>query len=154
MRLLPNAEHSTIISGLSAPHFAFSFRQFVLATLKGYPLPEVKAILYQITSLQFSWNRWDDPISKKGGIELISNTPVKQIYGWVGDTRSDFRRDFRLAGVRNNHKGNFLKPDYPDLPEGYPDKFTGDAFNPNQNYASPNMTLKLVRSFELVPQLG
>ena len=110
MRLLPNAEHSTAISGLSAPHFAFSFRQFVLATLKGYPLP------------QFTWNRWDDPEGKKGGIELITETPVKSIYGWVGDTRSNFRRDFRLAGVRNNQKGNTLKPDYPDLPEGYPDK--------------------------------
>ena len=43
----------------------------------------------------------------------------------MGDTRSKFRRDFRLAGVRNNEKGEFLRPDFPELPEGYPD------MNPN-----------------------
>ena len=32
-----------------------------------------------------------------------------------------FRRDFRLAGVRNNEEGNYLLPDMPDVPPGYPD---------------------------------
>ena len=64
-RLLANAEHSTSLSSLSSPHFAFSFRQFVLATFKDYPLPK------------FSWRRWDNPEEKTGGIELISETPIK-----------------------------------------------------------------------------
>lgn len=132
MRLLPNAEHSTVISGLSAPHFMFSFRQFVLATLKGYPLPKM------------TWKRWDDPLTKRGGIELITDTPVKQIYGWVGDTRTRFRRDFRLAGVRNNHKGNTLKPDYPELPDGYPDKAASPSNRSSYDGLLYNMSLTLV----------
>ena len=31
----------------------------------------------------------------------VSEQPV-QIYGWVGDTKSKTRRDFRAFGVRNN----------------------------------------------------
>merc|ERR1712035_102619 len=52
-RLVANAEHSTSLSSLSAPHFAFSFRQFVLATFKNYPYPK------------FSWRRWDNPEEKR-----------------------------------------------------------------------------------------
>ena len=70
----------------------------------------------------FKWSRFDDPEAKTGGIELISNTPVKEIYGWVGDTRNDFRRDFRLVGLVDNDIGYSEMPDYPDLPPGYPDK--------------------------------
>jgi len=110
LRLLANAEHSTTLSWLSAPHFAFSFRQFLLASLKGYPLPDMK------------WTRYDDAEKKTGGIELITNTPVKEIYGWVGDTRNDFRRDFRLVGLEDNHLGYYEMPDYPNEPPGYPDK--------------------------------
>jgi len=112
-RLLANAEHSTSLSSLSSPHFAFSFRQFVLAAFKNYPMPT------------FSWRRWDNPEEKTGGIELYAETPIKQIYGWVGDTRTNFRRDFRVAGVRDNQNGAFLRPEFPDLPPGYPD------MNPN-----------------------
>ena len=43
----------------------------------------------------------------------------------MGDTRSNFRRDFRVAGVRDNQNGAFLRPDFPELPPGYPD------LNPN-----------------------
>jgi hypothetical protein len=42
------------------------------------------------------------------------------IFGWMGDNLSRFRRDFRIAGVRNNEKGNYLLPDMPNEPEGYP----------------------------------
>ena len=34
LRLLANSEHSTTLSWLSAPHFAFSFRQFIIASFK------------------------------------------------------------------------------------------------------------------------
>ena len=34
-RLLANTEHSTAISGVSAPHFGFSMRQVMLAAWKG-----------------------------------------------------------------------------------------------------------------------
>ena len=51
----------------------------------------------------------------------LFSVQIQQIYGWVGDTRSNFRRDFRLAGVRDNENGAFLFPDFPELPEGYPD---------------------------------
>lgn len=54
-------------------------------------------------------------------LSLFLNSGIKQIYGWVGDTRSNFRRDFRLAGVRDNENGAFLRPDFPELPDGYPD---------------------------------
>ena len=110
LRLLANAEHSTTLSWLSAPHFAFSFRQFIISSLKGYPLPDIK------------WTRYDDPEKKTGGIELVTNTPVKEIYGWVGDTRNDFRRDYRLIGLQDNHLGYWEMPPYADEPPGYPDK--------------------------------
>ena len=70
----------------------------------------------------FKWARFDDPASKTGGIELVSNTPVKEIYAWVGDTRNDFRRDYRLVGLPDNHLGYWEKPEYPIEPPGYPDK--------------------------------
>lgn len=63
----------------------------------------------------------DDPIAKTGRIELVTDQTPKNIYGWVGDTRSKFRRDFRLAGVRDNENGRFLVPDMPVIPPGYPD---------------------------------
>merc|ERR1711935_317072 len=56
---------------------------------------------------------------------------IKQIYGWMGDTRSNFRRDFRLAGVRDNENGAFLFPDFPELPEGYPDVNPACPGNPD-----------------------
>ena len=31
-------------------------------------------------------------------------------------------RDFRIAGVVDNEKGAYWKPEYPDYPPGYPDK--------------------------------
>ena len=34
-RILPNAEHSTMISGLSAPHYLISARALFLSTIKG-----------------------------------------------------------------------------------------------------------------------
>ena len=46
----------------------------------------------------------------------------KNIYGWVMDNRSRARRDFRIAGVRNNENGRYLEPEMPELPPGYPDK--------------------------------
>ena len=63
----------------------------------------------------------DDPVAKTGRIELVTDQPPKNIYGWIGDNRSRFRRDFRLAGVRNNEEGRYLEPDMPELPPGYPD---------------------------------
>ena len=59
----------------------------------GYPMPD------------FKWSRFDDHVAKTGGIELVSNTPVTEIYGWVGDTCNDFRRDFRLIGLVDNDIG-------------------------------------------------
>ena len=38
------------------------------------------------------------------------------------DNRSKTRRDFRIAGVRNNENGRYLEPEMPELPPGYPDK--------------------------------
>ena len=34
-RILPNAEHSTVLSGVSNPHFIFSMRSLFIATIKG-----------------------------------------------------------------------------------------------------------------------
>jgi len=63
-----------------------------------------------------------DPLTKTGGIEVeLSEQPV-EIYGWVGDTPSDKRRDFRIVGVRNNTE--WTDPEYNlhlPLPE-YPDQ--------------------------------
>ena len=52
------------------------------------------------------------------------------IFGWMGDNLSRFRRDFRIAGVRNNEKGNYILPDMPNEPEGYPGKKQLKKFNP------------------------
>ena len=41
MRLLPNSEHSTALSGLFNQHFIFSIRQVHIAVNKGYPLPTI-----------------------------------------------------------------------------------------------------------------
>ena len=101
-RLLANAEHSTGISGVSAPHFGFSMRQMMLAAWKGYPFPKI------------GWRRFSDPEKKTGGIEFWSDTAPKQIYGWVGDTRANLRRDYRLLGYRGNEEGEFWLPEYPE----------------------------------------
>ena len=71
---------------------------------------------------KFSWRRYANADGKTGGIELTTETMPKNIYGWVMDNRSRFRRDFRIAGVRDNHKGEYMMPDYPNYPPGYPDK--------------------------------
>ena len=120
-RLLANTDHTTVLNGLSAPHFVFSFRQLLLATWKEYHLP------------RFSWNRFDDPEKKTGGITLTTDTPVKQIYGWVGDTRNQFRRDYRLLGLKGNHLGDYWTPEMPQLPDGYPGKAPKDRAYPSQN---------------------
>ncbi|CBY21725.1 unnamed protein product [Oikopleura dioica] len=113
-RLLPNAEHSTSASGLSTPHFAFVLRSMFLAVNKGYSLPK------------FSYRRYDDPVAKNGGIELTFETFPKNVYGWVMDSKTRFRRDFRIVGLRDNDKGFYAGCemfDCPDeLPPGYPDK--------------------------------
>ena len=57
-RLLANAEHSTSLSGLSAPHFAFAMRSMFLAVNKQTRLPK------------FSWKRSADKDKKTGSIEL------------------------------------------------------------------------------------
>ena len=85
-------------------------RSMYLAVNKGTTLPK------------FSWRRYADAEAKTGGIELTTDTMPKNIYGWVMDNRSNFRRDFRIAGIRNNEKGEFIKPDFPDYPPGYPDQ--------------------------------
>ena len=41
------------------------------------------------------WERFDDPIGKTGSIIIETDQAPKNIYGWVGDSRSNFRRDFR-----------------------------------------------------------
>ena len=43
-----------------------------------------------------------DPLKKNGGIEIITSEAPIQIYGWVGDTPSKIRKDFRSIGHRNN----------------------------------------------------
>ena len=35
LRLLANAEHSTVLNGISNPHFIFSLRSLFVATIKG-----------------------------------------------------------------------------------------------------------------------
>ena len=35
LRLLANAEHSTVLNGISNPHFIFSLRSLFIATIKG-----------------------------------------------------------------------------------------------------------------------
>ena len=50
LRLLANAEHSTVLNGLSNPHFIFSLRSLFVATIKG------KYESYNMTSLPFLYN--------------------------------------------------------------------------------------------------
>ena len=50
LRLLANAEHSTVLNGLSNPHFIFSLRSLFVATIKG------KYESYNMTSLPFRYN--------------------------------------------------------------------------------------------------
>ena len=43
-------------------------------------------------------------MKKTGRIDLtVTDEPI-EIYGWVGDTRSKTRKDFRIFGVRNNEE--------------------------------------------------
>ena len=79
---------------------------------------------------KISWSRFDDPEKKTGGITLTTDTPPKQIYGWVGDTRNNFRRDYRLIGLRGNDEGAYWEPAYPELPDGYPGKAPSGRMNP------------------------
>ena len=75
----------------------------MLAAWKGYPFPQI------------GWRRFSDPEKKTGGIEFWSDTAPKQIYGWVGDTRADYRRDYRLLGLRGNEEGEYWIPDFPEV---------------------------------------
>ena len=79
-----------------APHFAFALRSTFLAVNKGYPLPK------------FNWKRTSNLEEKTGRIELITQTLPKNIYGWVFDNRDNFRRDFRIVGLRGNEKGFYM----------------------------------------------
>jgi hypothetical protein len=101
---------STLLNGFSNPHLAFTIRSTYLAAVKDQPLPE------------FTWELTEDQKSRKGRIDLYVTGQIKpsMIFGWMGDNLSRFRRDFRIAGVRNNEKGNYLLPDMPNEPEGYP----------------------------------
>ena len=84
-----------------------------------------------------SWRRWDDKANKRGGIEITTSEMPKKIFGWIGimtsfnlehdldlsgDNQTKFKKDFRLAGIRNNDKGNYTIPEMPEYPPGYPDK--------------------------------
>jgi len=110
IRMMPNTDHSTLLNGFSNPHLAFTIRSTYLAAVKDQPLPE------------FTWDLTEDQESRKGRIDLYVTGQIKpsMIFGWMGDNLSRFRRDFRIAGVRNNEKGNYILPDMPNEPEGYP----------------------------------
>ena len=60
-----------------------------------------------------------DPVRKTGKIVLTVTEEPVEIYGWVGDTRSKTRKDFRIFGVRNNEEwtdpDNNLHLPYPGL---------------------------------------
>ena len=72
---------------------------------------------YAINRFVFS-----DAVRRTGRIEITCSEEPIEIYGWVGDTPSKTRKDFRIFGVRNNEDWtdpdkNFHLP-YPDYPDG------------------------------------
>ena len=51
MRVLPNAEHSLALAGVSTEHFIFSIRSLYLMVMLDMPLPTVKMLKYELVSL-------------------------------------------------------------------------------------------------------
>ena len=45
---------------------------------------------------------YSDPEKRTGRIDITCSEEPIEIYGWVGDTRSKTRKDWRIFGVRNN----------------------------------------------------
>ena len=63
-----------------------------------------------------------DAVKRTGRIEVTCSEEPIEIYGWVADTRSKTRKDFRIFGTRNNEdwtdpEQNFHLP-YPEYPDG------------------------------------
>ena len=57
LRLLPNSEHSTALSGISTQHWILTFRNLLLAQMKNYQ-----------KTPKMSWTRLSDPEKKTGKI--------------------------------------------------------------------------------------
>ncbi|CBY32164.1 unnamed protein product [Oikopleura dioica] len=91
LRLLPNSEHSTALSGVSTQHWILTFRNLLLAQMTDYK-----------KSPTMTWTRSSDAGRKTVNFQT-SQMPV-EIYAWVGDTRARTRRDWRIFGVRGNEK--------------------------------------------------
>ena len=94
LRILPNAEHSLVLHGLSSPSIITAFRGFYLAgyykqyklnisilnclVMRKYPLPELE---------------WTREVGANGyaTITLTSSTLPISINGWTADTKNSTR---------------------------------------------------------------
>ena len=83
-RLLPNAEHTTLLSGRSTKHWSFGLRHAFLNVMKHRPMPE------------YCTERFTRQSGRKG-VKVMSNEWIRGVETWIGQNKNKKRRDFRLA---------------------------------------------------------
>ena len=83
-RLLPNAEHVTLLSGFSTKHWSFGLRHAFLNVMKGRKMPE------------YCTERYERKSGIKG-VKVMSNEWIRGVETWIGQTLDKKRRDLRLA---------------------------------------------------------